>query len=219
MKSLASVAAVGALVTLGSVTAQAGELLEVTVVNATHAQIFSPPVIAVHQSSTRVFEVGTEASAPVAALAKDGVTDDLVAALAARHDVDAAIAGAAPILPGQSATYTLAVSGRPALVSVVAMLVSSNDAFLGIDSAPVPQDNASTRLYALAYDAGVEENTESCAHIPGPPCSAPFQGLPQQTGNLLVHVHPGIRGDGDLDAALYDWRNPVAKVTLRRVRN
>lgn len=219
MKTLASLAAVAAVLSLKPVAADAAQFVEVTVVNATHGQIFSPPVVAVHQPSARIFEVGAAASAPVAALATDGVTDGLVAALAARHDVEAVLAAAAPILPGDSATYTLEVTGRGALISVVAMLVSSNDAFLGIDSAPLPQDSATASLHAVAYDAGVEENSESCAHVPGPPCGTVFVGLPEHTGNVRVHVHPGIRGDGDLDAAIYDWRNPVATVTVRRVRN
>ena len=68
----------------------------------------------------------------------------------------------------------------------------------------------------VAYDAGSEENNEDCAYIPGPPCGNPFMdsGMPAEG---YVHVHGGIHGGGGLDAAMYDWRNPVAEVTIDRI--
>ena len=33
-----------------------------------------------------------------------------------------------------------------------------------------------------------------------------------------LHIHAGIHGVGDLDAATRDWRNPVALITVRRLR-
>ncbi len=32
-----------------------------------------------------------------------------------------------------------------------------------------------------------------------------------------VHIHRGIHGVGDLVAAVHDWRNPVAKITITKV--
>ena len=50
--------------------------------------------------------------------------------------------------------------------------------------------------------------------IPGPPCGN--AGV-RDTGNAegFVHVHAGVHGIGDLVAADHDWRNPVAKITIR----
>jgi hypothetical protein len=33
-----------------------------------------------------------------------------------------------------------------------------------------------------------------------------------------VHIHRGTHGIGDLDADRYDWRNPVARITVTRIR-
>jgi hypothetical protein len=34
----------------------------------------------------------------------------------------------------------------------------------------------------------------------------------------FVRIHEGIHGVGDFVEATRDWRNPVAKVSIRRVR-
>jgi hypothetical protein len=33
-----------------------------------------------------------------------------------------------------------------------------------------------------------------------------------------VHVHRGTHGIADLEAHVYDWRNPVARITVTKVR-
>ena len=37
-------------------------------------------------------------------------------------------------------------------------------------------------------------------------------------GEGYVYIHPDIHGVGDLVPAARDWRNPVAKITIRRLR-
>jgi hypothetical protein len=77
----------------------------------------------------------------------------------------------------------------------------------------LPKKNASA--LALAYDAGSEMNDELCSNIPGPQCGgAPFSmGLAEG----YVHISRGISGEGDLAASAYDWRNPVARVSVSRM--
>jgi hypothetical protein len=36
-------------------------------------------------------------------------------------------------------------------------------------------------------------------------------------GEGFVRISEGIHGVGDLPANLWDWRNPVAKITIRRL--
>jgi hypothetical protein len=34
-----------------------------------------------------------------------------------------------------------------------------------------------------------------------------------------LRIHRGIHGISDLKPAIYDWRNPVAKITVTRIRH
>ena len=68
-----------------------------------------------------------------------------------------------------------------------------------------------------AYDAGTENNNEMCRFIPGPPCGN--RGVRDTAGaEGYVHVHRGVHGGADLDPALFDWRNPVAKIVITKLR-
>ena len=100
------------------------------------------------------------------------------------------------------------------------MLVNTNDAMIAIDSRPLPKWRHSTRTYnALGYDAGSEGNNEDCRFIPGPACPA-GSGNMRSTDDAegFVHIHNGVHGIADLAADAYDWRNPVAKIHVKRVR-
>ena len=96
------------------------------------------------------------------------------------------------------------------------MLVSTNDAFFAATSiVAFPWKKGAAKAHA--YDAGSETNSESCAYIPRPPCG---NGGVRDTQGAegYVHIHGGIHGIGDLDAAEHDWRNPVVKIMIRKMK-
>ena len=99
------------------------------------------------------------------------------------------------------------------------MLVNTNDAFFGIDTARLSSGPWARRWDADAYDAGSEGNNEDCEFVPGPACD-PMSGNKRYTAGAegFVYVGNGIHGIGDLGPSAYDWRNPVARVTAQRVR-
>jgi hypothetical protein len=68
-------------------------------------------------------------------------------------------------------------------------------------------------FYLKAHDAGTEMNDEVCASIPGPQCGG--EGFNAEGGEGLVAPHAGIHGEGELSRMLYNWGEPVAKVTVR----
>lgn len=73
----------------------------------------------------------------------------------------------------------------------------------------------------LAYDSGTEVNDELCASIPGPSfteCGGPGGGSRPGRGEGAITVHNGMHGVGNMNAALRDWRGPVARVTIGRVQ-
>lgn len=186
--------------------------VDVTVTNITKGQIISPPVVVSHRANFALFEVGHPASAELAGVAEDAANAALVAALQANPLVFDVATGTAPIPPGQSATVRVKVRGAFDHISAVGMLVVTNDTFFAVRSAA--PGVAARLLYSPGYDAGSEENNESCAFIPGPPCGS--GGVRTAMSEGFVSINNGIHGIGDLAPAQFDWRNPVARVVMQR---
>jgi hypothetical protein len=189
---------------------------EVTITNVTAGQTFTPILAATHTSDIGFFELGQPASAELTALAEGGDIGPLGMVLdaAPRLVLDTATNGAL-LGPGESVTIELAGSGRFSHLSFAAMLIPTHDTFVALDSMPLPKRSAT--VVALAYDAGSETNDELCANIPGPYCGgSPLS--PMDDGEGFVHVANGIHGIGDLAPEVFDWRNPVATVHVRRIR-
>ena len=177
------------------------------------AQPLSPPVVAIHSSRADVWSVGDIASHGVAAVAEDANNPVLVSALNKLAGVKTAFtAGGDPIFSGQSRTFTVETDGRFDRLSIVTMLVNTNDAFTGLDSLKL-RGRGETRS-TIAYDAGSEANNERASHIPGPCCNNPFVRDPE---GELIRPHAGIQGTGDLSPALYGWTEPAARVSIERI--
>jgi len=198
-----------------SVPAMAQEMVETVTVRITNVskQIISPPVVASHSWKARIFIPGLVASTELSMLAEDGDPSALADLLAANEDVmDFAVADG-PLLPGETLVFELASQGPFDRISAVGMLVTTNDAFFGLDNFVVVRDNQNQRVSAPAWDAGTEFNSELCGFIPGPPCGSPFvRDTTDAEG--FIHTHPGLHGDGDLSPANWDWRNPVVDILV-----
>jgi hypothetical protein len=127
--------------------------------------------------------------------------------------VSSVVVGGGVIPPGASDTYNISAEGNFMKLSLVTMLVNTNDGFTGTDKLQLPQTGSKT-YYLRTYDAGSEENTELAAHIPGPCCGNPFMG---NATNEKIAFHPGILGIGDLSLETFGWDEPVAKLTITRI--
>lgn len=202
---------------IGSMTAVQADgsrsYYEVSVTNLTKAQIMSPFIVGTHSKSFSLFTLGEEASPELSALAQDADTSGLEILMSeARGSREVAISDG-PVLPGETVTVEIrARKGK--YVTVASMLVTTNDAFIGLNGVRVRGKYNSYR--PVAYDAGAEDNDESCAYIPGPPCGN-GGAASEEDGEGYVYVHQGIQGVGDLDTS-FDWRNPVAKITIKRIK-
>ena len=187
---------------------------EVTITNITQNQFFTPLLAATHTNEIAYFTLGEEPLPELADLAEGGDTGGLQSLLDGLPDLVMETNASEGLLgPGESTTITISGSRKFNRLSLAGMLLPTNDTFVAINSMVLPVSYRSEM--AVAYDAGSEENDELCASIPGPQCGGtPFsEGLAEG----FVHVSRGISGNGDLAPSAYDWRNPVARVTLRRV--
>ena len=189
---------------------------QVTINNLTPAgsQPFSPPVIAVHSTNFKMFQIGQYASYELSQLAQDAFNTPMINMLSSSDEIFDYTVGTAPIPPGASETYTVDAEGMYTKLSFAAMLVNTNDGFTGISKLQLPQTGTIV-FYLRAYDAGSEVNSELEDDIPGPCCGNPFSGT---TSYERIHFHPGIMGTGDLDPAVYGWEEPVAMLTITRVQ-
>ena len=194
-----------------------GKAFEVTITNVTKGEIFTPIMVASHRHDVRLFEAGSPASPELEMLAEAGDTGPLSDKLLADGALDVATTdGVLP--PGQSVTVHVRTNNRHNHVSVAAMLVPTNDAFMAVNGVKGPRLHRSKTVMSPAYDAGTETNDELCVSIPGPPFICAGEGYSANGGEGYVYIHSGIHGIGDLIAADHDWNNPVAKVTIRQVR-
>ena len=186
----------------------------VTITNLTPAgsQPLSPPLFVVHSSRADLWSVGEIATHPVAAIAEDannGPAESAFAQLPGVNDVFTGTGGAIP--PGASRTYAVETSGRYNRLTLLTMLVNTNDGFTGLDSERLHGHGDTFSLNA--YDAGSEMNNERAAFIPGPCCNSPFVRDPE---GALIRMHEGITGRGDLSPATYGWSGPVARIQVSR---
>jgi len=199
-----------------------GRTFEVTVTNLTGGQSFTPILVATHDPSVRLFEVGQEASAELATLAEGGNVAPLSQALLATGRVSDTADSGGLLDPGQSVTIRVTASGGATQVSLVAMLIPTNDTIMAFRNLPLPRGRSATVNRGPAYDAGSEPDDELCDNIPGPFCGGAGESPPNPDPDPLdegfVHIQAGIQGIGDLSPTTFDWRNPVAEVTIRRSR-
>lgn len=179
---------------------------EFTFTNTSDTQPMTPPVVVMHSSlvsaGVDLFEVGEAASTEIVEIAENGNNTNMVELLSAAAGTsvsDFAVvfsdrAAPGPLLPGQSASVTLTPSDADQVVSVVSMVVCTNDGFSGIDS--VAQPTAAETINATIYDAGSEINQLELDYWV-PPCGGEGNLGDAEAGT--VSVHPGQDGSENPD--------------------
>lgn len=190
---------------------------QITITNLTYAQAFTPALAVSHKEGHPVFAPGQVASTELEAVAEGGDTGPLATLLENSDDNWAIASSEGLLMPGESVTISLEAKKEFRYVSLVSMLIPTNDAFIGLNSIRLPKNPRKPEMLMVpAYDAGTEENDESCAHIPGPVCGG--EGMSAEGGEGYVAVHRGIHGIADLSADIYDWRNPAAMIVIERMQ-
>ena len=201
MKRTMLLGVLAVMVVAWSAPAVAQEMVTVRITNVSN-QIISPPLVASHTWKARIFVPGSPASTELSMLAEDGDPSELAALLGGSNEVLDVVVADGLLFPGETMVFELESRGRFNRVSAVGMLVSTNDAFFGLDNYLVESGGQNQRMSVPAWDAGTEFNSELCGFIPGPPCGNP---LVRDTDGAegFVHTHPGLHGGGDLSPA--DW--------------
>jgi hypothetical protein len=216
---------------LMSLPAAAAEL-EISVTNLTHGNYFTPLLIAAHDMDSHLFQAGEIATPALQKMAEGGAIADLDAAVTAAGGVTAANPAMGLLAPSAKVESIMLDSGDMTHLSITAMVLPTNDAFVGLDAWTIPTAAGTYSFTLNAYDAGTEANDEiinggGMAGTPGIPAAPGGDGGMNATGvmdsssNDKVHIHPGVLGDtdinagtSDLDSRVHRWLNPVARVTV-----
>ncbi len=193
----------------------------VTVTNLTANQPMSPIAVVAHSNDSTLWSTGMPASVPLETLAESGDSSGLVD----ETGVNELLSGAGILVPGGSETISVSLEqDSVASLSVVTMLVNTNDAFAGttgFNLAALAVDQT-TALRVIAYDAGTEANSEAKGTIPGPADGG--EGFnAARDDNDKVHAHPGVisMDDGLMDSVLsvsHRFDNPVLLIKVTRTK-
>lgn len=222
--------AVGSLVSMAAVASDRHVSIKIT--NLTNAIYFTPLLVSAHNSHTRVFQQGAAASPSLQAMAEGGDISLLDTELTAVGAHNVANPAGGLLAPGASATANLVSNRHTRFLSIVAMLLPTNDGFVGLDAVRIPRKRGTYIYYLNGYDAGTEANDEIIngggpPGVPGIPADPGGNGGSGGTGvtgadqNSTVHVHRGIVGDtdanggpSDINSVVHQWINPVAVVEV-----
>ena len=221
---------------LAIVTASPAMAREVTVeiTNLTNAISYTPLLVVVHDRNFHMFEVGQLATANLRAMAEGGDIIGLTADAVSAGAAVVANPAAGVLAPGATTTAEFDLPARKQYLSLVAMLLPTNDGFVGLDAATIrPRNKKPQTFYLYGYDAGTEANNElingggapGVLGIPGDPSGLGGTGGSGVTTdpdhNTTVHIHRGILGDddptggiSDLNRAAHRWHNAVARVVV-----
>ena len=217
---------------LASAGASAAEV-DIEVTNLTQGIYFTPLLVTAHNADTKLFSLGQEASTELQAMAEGGSLDGLVG-IVEGINADTVTNPAQGLLAPTATTMTsLSTSDGNTKLSIVSMMLPTNDAFIGLNAWDIPTEAGTYEVYLSAYDAGTEANNELILEgsgmpgvpgIPAAPGVAPGTngtGVTTTEENAVIHVHRGNLGDdmadggsSDLHNTVHRWLNPVAKVTV-----
>lgn len=219
----------------------------VTIENLTDGQPLSPGVIATHTQQVSVWDVGSAAPPLIINIAEDGLDNPLTpqqfAELRARPGIDGVLMTTVPIddntppvLAGapdfpNTQTFLIDAAANANRLSVAVMIICTNDGFTGLSGVRLPGGFKPVTFETVAYDAGSEVNTERYVDVvdpcqllgpdPGPPAlpNGNNDALPEDGG--IIRMHPGIAGIASaegLDPTLHNWDDPVARITVQRIK-
>lgn len=173
---------------------------QVTFYNTTQNQIMTPPVVAIHDPSVHLFQVGEVASDAIQVIAEMGNNTPLVDFAVANPQVVSAagVAGSAPFGAGESVTLNLTTDADGQVFSAVNMIICTNDGISGVDSVALPSGNEPVVIMARPYDAGTRVNQDNSYSFFPPPCRTNAAGdlidvqeAPLESPRAPISAHEG----------------------------
>lgn len=207
-------------------------MVDVKITNLTQGIYYTPLLVTAHTADNHLFEVGQASSTALQAMAEGGDISGLVSIANSISAVSAENPAAGLLAPTDYTMVTDMDTGTNTHLSIVAMMLPTNDGFVGVDSWEIPSAAGTYTFYMNGYDAGTEANDEivnggGAPGAPGIPANPGMNGgtgasgVTSSSANTNIHIHPGNVGDrdtaggiSDVDSRIHRWLNPVAKVVV-----
>lgn len=225
-----------ALVLSGMTSNAYAQQFTVKIQNLTHGSHFTPLLVAAHSADNYLFKIGEVATSSLQAMAEGGAISALSSDLTASGSILSENPAGGLLAPGaHTKTEMMNTDGtNNGYLSVVAMVLPSNDGFVGLSNWKIPDVAGTYTINVNAYDAGTEANNEllgaanagapNTLGAPGAPSGSAGTngvGAADEDTNKKVHIHRGILGDtnskggvSDFDSRVHRWLNPVARITV-----
>jgi len=206
--------------------------LDIAITNLTHGTYFTPLLISAHAAGNHLFQPGVAATSHLQAMAEGGDISGLAADMVAIGADNEENPAAGLLAPGASTSFSMSTASGNDHLSITAMLLPTNDGFVGLDALSIPTAAGTYRYTLNGYDAGTEANDEivngggtpGTPGIPADPGGAAGTGgtgVVSSEANSVVHIHRGVLGDtnasggaSDLDSRVHRWLNPVAELVI-----
>ena len=203
---------------------------EVSVTNLTLAQPLSPVAVMLHRAGFNSFIDGETASLALELMAEEGDNTDVLGEVAAsaEHLASGSTAGPVPPLSASDAVSLSFPSDQldDVRLSVVTMLVHTNDAFSGANANNVSDMEVgdSITFTGPTWDAGTEANDELGISIPGPDFGGEGFNAARDDRIDRVRFHQGVVTSTSVESGLatsslverHRFDNPTTRITITR---
>jgi hypothetical protein len=208
-------------------TPSSADSVTITLTNTSDFQPMTPPVVLLHNAPNadngiRIFEVGQPAIDQLVRIAEDGDFGPMVELAELQTTAGAVSASGVafadpdnpgPLTPGATATIELDLSAENQVMTLISMVVCTNDGFSGIDSRALPETTET--FTAPIYDAGSETNVLTLDYWV-PPCSedgqSPNSG-DDENGSITPHPGQSASENSDFD---FEAGTEYLEVTVTR---
>jgi len=192
----------------------------VEVSNLTEHQPLAAIAVVLHESGYHAYVLGSIADSDLEMMAEGGDPSVLLASAASEEAVMMTTANTDLTLPGNKSILEVKGLGHEHRLSLVGMLVNTNDGFIGLDAIDLSglAKGESLILHAKVYDAGTEANNESADSVP----AQGGEGFNASRDDRdFVGVHPGVvsMDDGLTGSSLdqsHRFDSPAARVVITR---
>jgi len=198
---------------------------EISVSNVTANQPFSPIAVILHTSGYQAWVDGEAASTALEILAEAGDNSSLLSTARDHSAYLASDSGAGVIGPGNNESIQLEIDAQNGVnLSVVSMLVNTNDAYTGINASSLTSlaSGESVSYNTPVWDAGTESNNEAAGTIPGPADGGEGFNAARSDNSDRVRFHSGVISNQDglsssVLTADHRFDNPSAVITITRL--